>query len=153
MALEIEHKFLLKNDHWRADIERSVSMKQAYLGGDGVSIRVRISDQSATINIKQLRLGRQREEFEYPVPLEDGHRLFELAGGGKVEKTRHYIHFEEMLWEIDEFGGRNSGLVVAEIELEHVGQPFAVPPWAGREVTDEDRYYNVALAIQPFDSW
>lgn len=153
MALEIEHKFLLKNDGWRAEVERSVSMKQAYLGGDGVSIRVRMADESATINIKQMRLGREREEFEYPVPVEDGQRLFELAGGGKVEKTRHYIHFEGMLWEIDEFGGRNQGLVVAEIELERVGQPFALPPWAGREVTDEDRYYNVALAIQPFDTW
>ena len=153
VALEIEHKFLLGDERWREDVEYSVNMKQAYLGGDGVSIRVRIADETATINIKQLRLGREREEFEYPVPMHDGQRLFELAGGGKVEKVRHHIHYEGKLWEIDEFGGRNTGLVVAEIELERVGEPFALPPWLGREVTDEDRYYNVALALQPFDTW
>jgi adenylate cyclase len=128
-------------------------MKQAYLGGDGVSIRVRLAGDSATINIKQLRLGREREEFEYPVPIEDGLRLFALAGGGKLEKTRHYVRHGGLLWEIDEFGGRNAGLVVAEVELEAVDQAVDLPSWAGEEVTDVDRYYNVALAIQPYDSW
>jgi len=158
MALEIEHKFLLSDDSWRNDVERTIPMKQAYLGGEGVSIRVRLAGHDstitdATINIKQLRLGREREEFEYPVPTEDGLRLFALATGGKIEKHRHLVRHGGMLWEIDEFGGRNTGLIVAEIELEHVGQPFERPPWAGREVTDETRYYNVALAQHPFDSW
>ncbi len=153
MALEIERKFLPKNDRWRDAVERSVPMKQAYLGGDGVSIRVRLAGDGATINIKQLRLGREREEFEYPVPLDDGLRLYALAGGGKVAKTRHYLRHGGMLWEIDEFEERNAGLVVAEIELESVDQPIAIPDWAGEEVTDVDRYYNVALAIAPFDTW
>ncbi len=153
MALEIERKFLPKNDRWRDAVERSVPMKQAYLGGDGVSIRVRLAGDGATINIKQLRLGREREEFEYPVPMEDGLRLYALAGGGKVAKTRHYLRHGGMLWEIDEFEERNAGLVVAEIELESVDQSIAMPDWAGEEVTDVDRYYNVALAIAPFDTW
>ncbi len=153
MALEIERKFLPKNDRWRDAVERSVPMKQAYLGGDGVSIRVRLAGDGATINIKQLRLGREREEFEYPVPLDDGLRLYALAGGGKVAKTRHYLRHGGMLWEIDEFEERNAGLVVAEIELESVDQSIAMPDWAGEEVTDVDRYYNVALAIAPFDTW
>ena len=153
MALEIERKYLPRDDSWRGQVERSVPMKQAYLGGEGVSIRVRLAGDAATINIKQLRLGKAREEFEYPVPLEDGLRLFELAGGGKVEKTRHYLHHAGLLWEIDEFGGRNAGLVVAEVELDHPDQAVECPRWAGREVTDEDRYYNVALAVRPFDSW
>lgn len=153
MALEIERKFLPANDRWRDAVERSVPMKQAYLGGDGVSIRVRLAGDEATINIKQLRLGRQREEFEYPVPMADGLRLFALAGGGKLEKTRHYVRHGGLLWEIDEFEGRNAGLVVAEVELEAVDQPVDLPSWAGEEITDVDRYYNVALAIQPFDSW
>jgi len=153
MALEIERKFLLRDDSWRSRVERSVPMKQAYLGGEGVSIRVRLAGDQATINIKQMRLGREREEFEYPVPIEDGLRLFDLAGGGKVEKTRHYAHHAGLLWEIDEFEGRNRGLVVAEVELDAVGQDVDLPPWAGEEVTDVDRYYNVALAIQPYDTW
>lgn len=153
MALEIERKFLPRDESWRDGVERSTPMRQAYLGGDGVSIRVRLAGDDATINIKQVRLGREREEFEYPVPLEDGLRLYALAGGGKVAKTRHYLHYGGLLWEIDEFEERNAGLVVAEVELEAVDQPVDLPAWAGEEVTDVDRYYNIALALQPFDSW
>ncbi|MEM1411562.1 MAG: CYTH domain-containing protein [Pseudomonadota bacterium] len=153
MALEIERKFLPRDERWRAEVERSTPMKQAYLGGDGVSIRVRLAGDEATINIKQLRLGRQREEFEYPVPLEDGLRLYALAGGGKVAKTRHYVRHGGLLWEIDEFEERNAGLVVAEVELEAVDQEVALPAWIGEEVTDVDRYYNIALALEPFDGW
>lgn len=153
MALEIERKYLLSSAQWRDSIERSVPMRQAYLGGEGVSVRVRIAGDTALINIKQNRLGLQREEFEYPVPLEDGLRLFELGNGGRVEKTRHYVHHGGMRWEIDEFGGENEGLIVAEIELEAPDQSFERPPWLGREVTDEVRYYNVALAVRPFRSW
>jgi adenylate cyclase len=153
MALEIERKFLPASDDWRPLVERSVPMYQAYLGGDGVSVRVRIAGEQALINIKQNRLGLAREEFEYPVPMDDALKMVELAGGGYIEKTRHYLHHAGMLWEIDEFSGASAGLVVAEIELESVGQVFARPGWLGREVTDEARYYNVALARQPFKDW
>lgn len=153
MALEIERKFLPASDAWRALVERSVPMYQAYLGGAGVSVRVRIAGERALINIKQNRLGLAREEFEYPVPLADGLKMVELAGGGRVEKIRHYLHHAGMLWEIDEFSGDNTGLVVAEVELEAVGQEIDLPPWLGREITDEARYYNVALARQPFKHW
>ena len=128
-------------------------MKQAYLGGDGVSVRVRLAGERALLNIKQVRLGMQREEFEYPVPLDDGLRLFALAGGGQLEKTRHYLHHGGLLWEIDEFSGRNQGLVVAEVELESVDQAVSLPPWAGSEVTDVERYYNISLATRPFETW
>ncbi len=153
MALEIERKFLLASDTWRDAVERSVPMKQAYLGGDGVSVRVRLAGERALINLKQVRLGMQREEFEYPVPLDDGLRLFALAGGGQLEKTRHYLHHGGLLWEIDEFSGRNQGLVVAEVELESVDQAVSLPPWAGSEVTDVERYYNISLATRPFETW
>lgn len=153
MALEIERKFLLASDAWRAAVERSVPMRQAYLGGTGVSVRIRIAGDRALINIKQNRLGMAREEFEYPVPMDDGLRLTALAGGGRVEKTRHYLHVGGMLWEIDEFEGDNQGLVVAEIELQSADQAFERPDWLGREVTDEERYYNVALSTHPYTQW
>lgn len=153
MALEIERKFLLTSDAWRSRVERAVPMRQAYLGGDGVSVRVRIAGDAALINIKQKRLGLAREEFEYPVPMADGLRLMELAAGGKVEKTRHYVRHGGMLWEIDEFEGDNAGLVVAEIELDAVDQGFQRPPWIGDEVTDVERYYNIALATHPYRDW
>lgn len=153
MALEIERKFLPIDESWRDQVERSVAMHQAYLGGDGVSVRIRIAGDTALINIKQNRLGLAREEFEYPVPMADGLRMMELAGGGSVSKTRHYLRYGGLLWEIDEFSGANAGLIVAEVELESEHQSIERPDWVGREVTDEVRYYNVALAQYPFNSW
>ena len=153
MAIEIERKFLLEGDGWRNSVSRSVAMEQAYLGGDGVSIRVRITAEEALINIKENRLGQAREEFEYPVPLDDARRLMALARRGRVEKIRHYVEHAGTLWEVDEFQGENHGLVVAEVELEDPRQTFERPPWLGREVTDEERYYNVSLARHPVCSW
>lgn len=153
MALEIERKFLLSGDGWREAVERSVPMRQAYLGGEGVSVRVRIAGDEALINIKQNRLGMQREEFEYPVPMEDGLRLYALGAGGRIEKTRHHLAWAGQHWEIDEFEGANRGLIVAEIELGSVHESVERPPWLGREVTDEARYYNVALAVHPYAEW
>jgi adenylate cyclase len=153
MGLEIERKFLLKDDSWRGTVARSVPMRQAYLGGAGVSVRVRIAGDKANLNIKQLRIGSSRDEFEYAIPMADAVRLTELAQGGGTEKTRHYVYHAGMTWEIDEFHGENSGLVVAEIELDAPDQAFERPPWLGEEVTADERYYNVALARHPFGHW
>jgi adenylate cyclase len=153
MALEIEKKFLLKNELWREEVERSLAMRQAYLGGDGVSVRVRFEGDQARLNIKQMLVGPSRHEFEYTIPLADARRLMDLANGGGTQKTRHYVPYGDMLWEIDEFLGDNEGLIVAEIELESESQVFERPPWLGEEVTGDERYYNVALAKNPFKSW
>lgn len=153
MALEIEKKFLLRDDSWREEVERSLAMRQAYLGGDGVSVRVRFEGDQARLNIKQMLVGPSRHEFEYTIPLADARRLMELANGGGTQKTRHYVRHGGMLWEIDEFLGDNEGLIVAEIELESEDQAFERPAWLGEEVTGEERYYNVALARHPFRDW
>lgn len=153
MALEIEKKFLLTGDGWRDQVERSLAMRQAYLGGDGVSVRVRFEGDQARLNIKQLQIGASRDEFEYTIPLVDARRLMELANGGGTEKTRHFVRHAGMLWEIDEFLGDNEGLIVAEIELEHQDQPFEKPSWVGEEVTGDERYYNVYLAQHPYRQW
>jgi adenylate cyclase len=153
MALEIERKFLLLDERWRSQVNTSVIMRQGYLGGDGVSVRVRIAGEQAWLNIKQARLGASRLEFEYPVPLHDAEELMALCRDGCIDKTRHYIAQDGFTWEIDEFHGANEGLLVAEIELDAVGQAFARPAWLGAEVTGQERYYNVALAQQPFSTW
>lgn len=153
MAIEIERKFLLKGERWREEAERSLYMRQAYLGGDGVSVRVRFEGDLARLNIKQSRVGSSRYEFEYTIPLVDARRLMQLANGGSTEKTRHYVRHAGMTWEIDEFHGENEGLIVAEIELESEDQEFERPDWVGEEVTGEERYYNVALARHPFRNW
>jgi adenylate cyclase len=154
MAREIERKFLLKNDTWRAAVRRSQPMSQGYLASTPrSSVRVRIAGAEAWLNIKSGGLVASRLEFEYPVPVEDARELLALAEGPLVEKTRHFVEHGGMTFEIDEFHGENSGLVVAELELDREDQPFARPPWLGREVTELRRYYNVCLVEHPYRAW
>ncbi len=161
MAVEIERKFLLAGDGWRGTVERSQPMAQGYLNDLGVvtggaqkaSVRVRIEGEDAFLNIKSAQAGRQRLEFEYPVPVEEARQLLDLCVGGRVRKQRHYVRHGGHLWEIDEFEGDNAGLVVAEIELDAVDEVFERPDWLGAEVTDLPRYYNLALADRPWSTW
>lgn len=161
MAVEIERKFLLAGDGWRAMVERSQPMAQGYLndlaavagGSQKASVRVRIEGDVAFLNLKSAVAGRQRLEFEYPVPVDDARQLLELCVGGLVSKQRHYVRHGGHLWEIDEFEGDNAGLVVAEIELDAVEARFPRPDWLGSEVTDLPRYYNLALAAHPYAHW
>ncbi|MEQ1620879.1 MAG: CYTH domain-containing protein [Methylococcales bacterium] len=155
MAIEIEHKFLLANDDWRKHIDKSVSYCQGYLSSQPTSsIRVRISDNQAWLNIKSATIGSQRHEYEYPIPITDAQEILRnLCRKPLIEKVRHFVTHDGNLWEIDEFTGDNQGLIVAEIELSENGQSFAKPNWLGLEVTDDLRYYNNNLAIHPYSEW
>ncbi len=154
MATEIERKFLVSSDDWRIQVRKSVDMQQGYLSSNGrSSIRIRVSDQAAFINIKSATLGVRRSEFEYPVPLPDAREMLTLCEGALIDKTRHYIDFEGHTWEVDVFRGDNAGLVVAEIELGDETEPFVRPDWLGDEVSDDTRYYNVCLVSHPYKNW
>ena len=54
---------------------------------------------------------------------------------------------------IDEFGGDNLGLIVAEVELSDPDQSFDRPDWIGEEVTDDSRYFNSNLIAHPYTRW
>jgi len=161
MAVEIERKFLVKGEGWRAASHEVLPMAQGYLndaasldsGTMRSSVRVRLSGGSAWLNIKSHEIGRSRQEFDYPVPVEDARALLALCVGGTVEKRRHLVRYRGHLWEVDEFLGDNAGLVVAEIELGSPDEDFARPDWLGEEVTDDTRYYNLALATHPYVRW
>jgi adenylate cyclase len=154
MAVEIERKFLLASDAWRAAVERSERLVQGYLGGERASVRVRIGGDSAFLNIKARVRGAERLEFEYPIPLADAEQMLDaLSLPGRVEKIRHHLRLDGAHFEIDEFLGDSRGLLVAEIELDSVDAAFPRPAWLGREVTDESRFYNVALAERPYAQW
>lgn len=166
MGIEIERKFLVTGDGWRAAAHKVVPMAQGYLNDIAAmdasaagrpamkaSVRVRIQDDQAYLNLKSRELGHTRQEFDYPIPVDDARGLLALCIGGLVDKRRHYVEFEGRLWEVDEFLGDNAGLVVAEIELESADAAFALPEWAGREVTESPRYYNLALASRPYSQW
>jgi len=154
MAREIERKFLLRNENWRG-LAPGKAYVQGYLaGGETCAVRVRIAENTATLNIKGATAGAVRSEFEYEIPLEDARRMLAtLAGKSLIEKTRYTVEHKGFFWEIDEFHGKNQGLVMAEIELEHEGQVFEKPAWIGEEVTDDPRYYNANLARAPYSEW
>jgi adenylate cyclase len=130
-------------------------MRQGYLASSArASVRVRTAGEEAWLNIKGGGLVAVRDEFEYPIPLTDADALLSrLAAGPLIDKTRHYVEVAGFEWEIDEFHGDNSGLIVAEIELEELSQAFETPPWLGKEVTELHRYYNVNLVARPFKDW
>lgn len=154
MAIEIERKFLLASDAWRAQVSRSIPMDQGYLGGERASVRVRVAGDEAWLNIKARQRGSARLEFEYPIPVDEAQQMLDaLALPGRIRKVRHHVTVGQHLWEIDEFACDNAGLVVAEIELAAADEGFERPEWLGLEVTDDIRYYNAALAEQPYSRW
>jgi adenylate cyclase len=155
MAIEIEKKFTLKNENWRQQVRKSKSYRQGYLAGnDRASVRVRIEDDQANLNIKSATLGVFRKEFEYHIPLEEAQELLdELCEKPLIEKTRHFVEFGGKTWEVDEFWGDNEGLIVAEVELDSEHEEFALPDWAGKDVSHDKRYYNVSLVKYPFKDW
>lgn len=155
MAEEIERKFLVKDDSWREHVVRQAKMRQGYLNStEQSSVRVRVSGDSAYLNIKSATLGVYRKEYEYAIPVDDANEILsELAEKPLIEKTRYYVEHSGHLWEVDVFEGENAGLVVAEVELSHEEEPFELPPWAAEEVSHDARYYNVCLARQPYKSW
>lgn len=161
MPIEIERKFLVVGNAWRSTAHDVVPMAQGYLndlavvdsGAQKASVRVRIEGAQAFLNIKSRHVGHTRQEFEYPMPVEEAQALLGLCVGALVEKRRHLVRHGAHLWEVDEFLGDNAGLVVAEIELSAADEAFSAPAWLGREVTEHKRYYNLALAGRPYAQW
>lgn len=155
MAIEIERKFLVVGDAWRGEVARSVEMRQGYLTQEAgrASVRVRIEGEQARLNIKAAIVGAARAEYEYEIPLDEGRQILDTLCVGRLEKLRHYIERDGLVWEIDEFLNDNAGLVVAEIELASIDQVFERPAWLGRELTADRRYYNHYLALHPWRSW
>lgn len=156
MALEIERKFLVVNDRWRAAAGPGVTMRQGYLAtSTASSVRVRVSGEVAELNIKESRPGLVRQEFEYPIPLADAEAMLAgLCESPPIEKTRYRIAGTDgLVWEVDVFSGANAGLVIAEVELGDPQQRFVRPDWLGDDVSNDLRYYNVCLATHPYRDW
>lgn len=156
MGTEIERKYLVVGDAWRQKVAASVPMAQGYLKAErSCSVRVRRSDGEAFLTIKgPPGPGFARPEFEYPVPDADAEAMLrDLVEGNVVEKTRHLVPFGGRMWEVDEFLGLNEGLIVAELELKTSDEVFDLPPWVGREVTEDTCYSNAELSRRPFSAW
>jgi len=154
MGTEIERKFLLTGDDWKA-LAKGIHYRQGYLNSQKErTVRVRIIDDKGFLTIKGISVGATRMEYEYEIPVEDANVLLdELCEKPLIEKNRSKIDFAGFIWEVDEFFGENEGLVIAEIELESEDQQFDKPSWIGDEVTGDSRYFNSNLIKHPYNSW
>ncbi len=155
MGVEIERKFLVTDASWRAAAAGSVRYRQGYLSRSPASaIRVRTDGERAYLNVKGTTEGITRLEYEYQIPLADADELLSrVALRPLIVKTRHYVEFAGRRWEVDVFEAENAGLVVAEVELESADAPLVLPPWVGREVSHDPRYYNASLSERPYCEW
>ncbi|MEO7100556.1 MAG: CYTH domain-containing protein [Luteolibacter sp.] len=153
MAAEIERKFLVVNDSWR-DGSPGVRIAQGYLSQDpDRTVRVRLAGENAWITIKGRTQGITRAEFEYAIPPEEARDLLGLCLPSVIDKTRHEVRHGGHVWEIDVFHGENEGLIVAEVELSDEEESPEIPGWVGEEVSSDVRYFNSALARNPFVHW
>ena len=163
MNIEIEKKFLVLDDGYKAQAVESHRIRQGYIAHDmGRSVRVRIRDGKGILTVKGPFIGLgSRPEWEKELTLQEAEELFRLCKPGCVDKTRwivpagmpDQVGHDGRVFEVDEFHGENAGLVLAEIELTSEDEPFARPSWLGEEVTGDQRYYNGYLARNPFKSW
>lgn len=152
MAIEIERKFLVNSKDWK--ISEPVQIRQGYLNRDpDRTVRIRAAGNQAWITVKGRTIGSVRSEFEYPIPLDDADALLLLCERPLLEKRRYHFEHDGRTWEVDEFLGANVGLVVAEIELDTPDAEFSMPSWIGIEVTNDSRYFNSNLSVNPFTTW
>lgn len=153
MAIEIERKFLVSSDAWRAGATPH-AITQGYLAREPHrTVRVRLRDEEAWMTVKGPTTGISREEVEFALDPGIARELLALCLDGRIEKTRHELWQGGMLWEVDEFHGSNAGLVVAEVELPDAAHPIAAPPWLGAEVSHDLRFSNSQLARRPWSAW
>lgn len=154
MRTEIERKFLVRGEGWRAGATAK-PMRQGYLhANEHMSVRVRRAGERAQLTVKGAQKGATRMEYEYEIPVSDAEVMLDtLCLPPLIEKVRYTLVLADATWEIDVFGGENAGLTVAEVELASEDQSVDLPDWIGLEVTNDPRYLNANLAKMPYKRW
>ena len=154
MGEEIERKFLVTGDAWRAQAS-GTRFRQGFLSTDpDRTVRVRVAGARGMLTIKGRTVGARRPEYEYEIPLDDAEQMLDsLCERPLIEKVRFELRAGAHLWEIDVFEGDNAGLDVPETELQSEDETFERPDWLGEEVTDDPRYFNANLVESPFRTW
>tara|TARA_B100002052_G_C15877959_1_gene597846 strand:- start:145 stop:621 length:477 start_codon:yes stop_codon:yes gene_type:complete len=154
LNIEIERKFLV--NEMPNNIDKTISIKQYYLMNE-ISLvqRLRLFDNKyAILSFKQKTNELSKYEFEYEIPYKDALKMIEfLPSTPFIEKKRHICTYDNLKWDIDEFRGKNAGLIVAEIELDNEKQHIKLPKWIDKEVTNQNKYYNFNLALKPYILW
>jgi len=156
MAQEIERKFLIKDDAFKAESVYKTKITQGFLSTvPERTVRIRIQGDKGFLTVKGIgnKSGASRYEFEKEISIGDAQDLMAICEPGVIEKTRYNVKSGEHTFEIDEFYGDNDGLIVAEVELSSEDEVFEKPEWLGVEVTGEVKYYNAMLMKNPYNKW
>ncbi|MBO7301593.1 MAG: CYTH domain-containing protein [Bacteroidaceae bacterium] len=156
MAVEIERKFLVTDDCYKAMAFHCDRIAQGYIcrqGGNSTRVRVRGDKGFLTIKGASNDGGVSRFEWEKEIPVSEAWELMKLCPTPIIDKTRYLVDFKGHVFEVDEFYGDNEGLVVAEVELNSVDEAFEKPLFLGKEVTGEGKYYNSSLSRFPYKCW
>lgn len=155
MGKEIERKFLVNINTWQSiKPKRGKLIVQGYLlNKPGKSVRIRVKEEKGFLTIKGKTDGPVRDEFEYPIPVNEAKILIDEFADSLVKKIRYEINVQDKLWEVDEFVEDNEGLIIAEVELVAENEEIVIPDWVYKEVTNDESYYNVNLAVNPFCKW
>src|SRR5690606_35527043 len=154
--IEIERKFLVTSDDFRAEAFRKTKIIQGFLNSDkGRTVRVRLKGDKGFLTVKgaSSQDGLTRFEWETEISKNEAEALLNLCEDGIIDKMRYEVKIGNHIFEVDEFFGDNSGLIMAEIELDHVSEIFKRPLWLGKEVTGNIAYYNSQLIKQPYKTW
>lgn len=155
-TIEIERKFLVKSNEYRTNASSKTRIVQGFLNTDPLrTVRIRIKGEKGylTIKGKSNATGTTRFEWEKEINSTEANKLIHLCEEGIIRKTRYEVKVAKHIFEIDEFHGKNQGLVVAEVELSFEDEGFEKPNWLGDEVTGHVKYYNSQLSKKPFSKW
>lgn len=154
--LEIERKFLVTSEAFKKEAFTQNRIAQGYLSSiPERTVRVRIKGKKGFLTIKGVsnESGLSRFEWEKEIPVDEARELLKLCEKGVIDKTRFEVKIGKHVFEVDEFYGENEGLIMAEIELNSESEIFEKPSWLGKEVTNDNRYYNSYLSQNPFNKW
>lgn len=147
MPVEIERKFLVRNEAWRRAVIRSERLRDGLVAAsDGRKVRIRLYENRATLTVKSRQERGRRAEFEYEIPYDHAEEMLASHCGDVIlEKTRHHVPFAGFNWEIDVYAGLLEGVVLAEVEIDHVDQAVPLPEWAGEEVTGRLEFKKIEM--------
>ena len=154
MALEIERRFLIKNDNWKKFINKKIYIEQGYFSKslDGWIIRVRLIGKNSKITLKKHIKGFTNFEFEYSIPQSDAGTIMSNLSS-TIKKERFFLEIDKKSWIIDCFKGNNYPLEIAEIELSREQEDLTLPSFISKEITGLTHYSNFSLANKPFSKW
>ena len=154
MALEIERRFLLKNDNWKKFITEKIFIEQGYLSKslDNWIIRIRFTGKDFKIAFKKHIKSFTNFEFEYSIPQKDGETIMSNITN-TIKKERFFLEVEKKSWIIDCFKEKNYPLKIAEIELSKEDEDLSLPSFISKEITGLKHYSNFNLANNPFSEW